>query len=182
VVVKSRMKQARALMLQAAISAAMLIAPGVAPAQVASTGPAVLFPSLKSFSSTADRMISYRQEQHSWQTPDGAFHLMINRGDQPGDDALQLYTSVDGGANWLTGPSLPGSNQYSTQDGMLRGKTLALVYSSDNQTVEFNSFLWDPASATWTGEDSQTVYSAAGHQAINPCIGRDDNGNLWVPL
>jgi len=175
------MKQARAFVLEAAISAAMLIAPGVALAQVG-TGPAVLFPSLTSFSSTADRMISYRQEQHNWQTPDGAFHLMINRGDQPGDDALQLYTSVDGGTNWVAGPSLEGSNQYSTQDGILRGKTLALVYSSDTQSVEYRSFLWDPVSATWSASDSQTVFASAGQQAINPCIGRDDNGNLWVPL
>lgn len=182
VVVKKKMKQARAFAFEAAISIAILIAPGVAPAQLASTGPTVLFPSLTSFSSTTDRMISYREEQHSWQTPDGAFHLMINLGNQPGDNALQLYTSVDGGASWLTGPSLPGSNQYSTQDGMLRGKTLALVYSSDNQAVEYNSFVWDPVSATWTAGDSQTVYSVAGEQAINPCIGRDDNGNLWVPL
>ena len=181
-IAKKTLKQSRAFMLGAAIATALLIAPGVAPAQSTGTGPAVLFPSLTSFSSTADRMISYRQEQHSWQTPDGAFHLMINRGDQPGDDALQLYSSVDGGASWLTGPSLAGSNQYSTQDGMLRGKTLALVYSSDNQAVEYNSYVWDPASATWTGGDVQTVYSAAGQQAINPCIGRDDNGNLWVPL
>src|SRR6185312_7545438 len=107
---------------------------------------------------------------------------MINRGDQLGDNALQLYTTMDGGVNWLTGPSLATSNQYSTQDGMLRGKTLALVYSTDKQAVAYSSYVWDPASATWHASDAQTVYSVAGQQAINPCIARDDTGNLWVPL
>jgi hypothetical protein len=132
--------------------------------------------------STAVRMISYRHEKHSWQTSDGAFHLMINRGDQPGDDAFQLYTTVDDGANWIAGPSLVASNEYSTEDGMLRGKTLAVVYSTDTRAVVFTSFAWDPTSATWTGSDSQTVFASAGQQAINPCIARDDNGSLWVPL
>ena len=177
----AKMGRTRAFALEALLSA-MLIALGVAPALPASAGTTVLTPNVTPFSSTADRMISYREEEHSWQTSDGAFHLMINRGDQPGDDALQLYTTVDGGANWLAGPSLAGSNEYSTQDGMLRGKTLAVVYSSDNQAVEFQSFVWDPSSATWSGSDPQTVFAAAGQQAINPCIARDDSGNLWVPL
>ena len=162
---------------------AMLIALGVGiPAQAASAGPVVLTPVVTPFTSTADRMISYREEEHSWQTPDGVFHLMINRGDQPGDNALQLYSTLDGGANWIAGPSLGASNQYSTQDGMLRGKTLALVYSSDTQAVEYRAFLWNPDTATWNATDAQTVYSVAGQQAINPCIARDDVGNLWVPL
>ena len=161
---------------------ALLVALGVAPAQSALAGPTVLTPVVTPFTSTADRMISYREEEHSWQTPDTAFHLMINRGDQPGDNALQLYSTLDGGANWIAGPSLPASNQYSTQDGMLRGKTLAVVYSTDTQAVEYRAFLWDPVSATWTQTDSQTVFASAGQQGINPCIARDDVGNLWVPL
>jgi len=177
----AKMGQARAFALEAALSA-VLIALGVIPARPASAGAAVLTPIDTPFSSTADRMISYREEEHSWQTPDGAFHLMINRGDQPGDDALQLYTTVDGGANWITGPSLEASNEYSTQDGMLSGQTLYVVYSSDTQSVEYRAFVWDPASATWTQNDSQTVFAAAGQQAVNPCIASDDIGNLWVPL
>ncbi|HJU08843.1 MAG TPA: hypothetical protein VJ727_10235 [Rhodanobacteraceae bacterium] len=177
----AEMGRARAFALKAALSAT-LIALGVVPAGPALAGAAVLTPTDTPFSSTADRMISYREEEHSWQTPDGAFHLMINRGDQPSDDALQLYTTLDGGANWITGPSLEASNEYSTQDGMLRGKTLALVYSTDTQAVAYKSYVWDPVSATWNAGDAQTVYSVAGQQAINPCIARDDAGNLWVPL
>ncbi|SRR5579885_802230 len=177
----AEMGRARAFALEAALSA-MLIALGVVPARPALAGAVVLTPTDTPFSSTADRMISYREEEHSWQTPDGAFHLMINQGDQPGDNALQLYTTLDGGANWITGPSLDASNEYSTQDGMLRGKTLALVYSTDTQAVAYKSYVWDPVSTTWNASDTQTVYSVAGQQAINPCIARDDTGNLWVPL
>lgn len=176
----AKLGQARAFALEAALSA-MLIVLGIATARPAA-GATILTPNATPFSSTADRMISYRQEEHSWQTPDGAFHLMINRGDQPGDDALQLYTTVDGGANWVAGPSLGATNQYSTQDGMLRGNTLAVVYSTDTRAVEFRPFSWDPVSATWSGSDPQTIFAADGQQAINPGIARDDNGNLWVPL
>jgi hypothetical protein len=176
----AKMGPVRAFALEAALCA-MLVAMGIAATRPTS-GATVLTPNLTPFSSTTDRIISYREEKHSWQTSDGAFHLMINRGDQPGDDAFQLYTTMDGGANWLTGPSLGASNQYSTADGMLRGKTLAVVYSSDTQAVDFSSFVWDPASDTWSTGDSQTVFSSAGQQAINPCIARDDNGNLWVAL
>ena len=179
-VVFAKMGPARAFALEAALCA-ILVALGIASAPPAS-GATVLTPNVTPFSSTADRMISYREEKHSWQTSDGAFHLMVNRGDQPGDDAFQLYTTVDGGANWLTGPSLPASNEYSTEDGMLRGNTLAVVYSSDTQAVDFSTFLWSPPSGTWSSTGSQTVFSSAGQQAINPCIARDDNGNLWVAL
>src|SRR5690348_7943712 len=59
---------------------------------------------------TADRMISYREQNHSWQTSDGAFHLLINTGNQPGRDALRLYTTRDQGATWTPGPTIASTN------------------------------------------------------------------------
>ena len=132
------------------------------------------------FASTSDHVISYRQQNHSWQASDGAFHLLINTGNQPTMDALRLYTTRDRGATWTAGPTLASSNMLSTEDGLLVGDSLALVYNTVVNRIRFASFAWHPASGTWSAGNSQTVFASEVQSAANPCIARDSLGNLWV--
>jgi hypothetical protein len=129
---------------------------------------------------TADRMISYREQNHSWQTSDGAFHLLINVGNQPSRDALRLYTTRDQGATWTLGPTLPSTNGLSTEDGVLLGNSLAVVYVTSANNIKFASFVWDPDSGTWSGNSAQTVFASNSQTALNPCLGRDSVGNIWA--
>ncbi|MGH8212858.1 MAG: hypothetical protein ACREPP_06495 [Rhodanobacteraceae bacterium] len=129
---------------------------------------------------TADRMISYREQNHSWQTSDGAFHLLINTGNQPSRDALRLYTTRDLGATWTAGPTLPSTNGMSTEDGVLIGNSLAIAYVTTANNIKFASFVWNSASGTWSGNSAQTVFASNAQTALNPCLGRDSVGNVWV--
>jgi hypothetical protein len=47
--------------------------------------------------SSADRMISYRCQDHMWHTADGATHVMLNTGVVGGGPSLQLFSTFDGG-------------------------------------------------------------------------------------
>ena len=57
--------------------------------------------------SSSERMISYRHQEHMWQTADGALHLVINRGTLTPAPGLALYCSFDGGSTWLLMQALP---------------------------------------------------------------------------
>ena len=71
--------------------------------------------------STADRMISYRCQNHMWQTADGATHAIINRGPGLAGQSLALFSTFDGGATWInSGVSLPRSNGSSTSSSSLK--------------------------------------------------------------
>lgn len=153
-----------------------LVALYMPPAQAATTLSATVTP----LTSTADRMISYREESHSWQSPDGAFHLLINAGNQTTGDALRLYTTADQGATWNLGPTLASTDKFSTSDGFLRGYTLAVVYSTTDNTIEFASFVWDPVAGAWSASNTQTVFASDTQTAVNPCLSRDSLGNVWV--
>jgi hypothetical protein len=97
--------------------------------------------------STADREISFRNEQHSWQTPDGLTHFLINIGSgaQQGLQIWSLYIDSSKVDHWVAGPFIPDSGQTSTGDGRLlvnnSAVSLAVVYStyvtgSNNQPLD----------------------------------------------
>lgn len=48
---------------------------------------------LTDLSSTSERVISYRLQEHMWQTPDGASHAMINRGRGAALPTQSLYVT-----------------------------------------------------------------------------------------
>jgi hypothetical protein len=131
--------------------------------------------------SSATRMISYRDQNHSWQTNDGATHIVINLG-APG---LALYSSFDNGTTWTQMFTLPDTNGYSTDDGALTntatGATLQLLYGTKESvgSIMYAMATYDSANQSWALNSTQTAYSAAGVVATNPAFASDTAGNLW---
>jgi hypothetical protein len=126
-------------------------------------------------------MISYRHQEHSWQTSDGAIHLMINRGNQSTGDALALYSSFDGGVSYKLMFTLAATDLNSTSDGNLSGNYLLLTYMSSTNlgSIMFAVAWYDTASQSWTLNRNETVYTQTGITALNPTIGVDSYGNYW---
>ena len=130
---------------------------------------------------TAERMISYRCQSHSWQTADGATHVMINRGIAPGSDSLMLYSTFDAGLTWVSsGITLPGSNGSSTSDGYLEGNRLHMTYDVGTGTIRYVELSYEPDSRTWALGGRSTVYNAIGSMAMTPALAADAIGRQWL--
>lgn len=164
------------------LSGILLLALG---AQAAVAAAVPIYPTTANITSTADRMISYRNQQHSWQTSDGAVHIMVNLGSQPTGDSLALYSSFDGGVTWNQMFTLAGTDEFSTSDGTLAtiGTTanLLLVYGTAQATgtILYASASYNPAAQTWTLGTPQTVFADSTMAGSNPAFGSDAAGNFW---
>jgi hypothetical protein len=135
--------------------------------------------------SSVKRMISYRDQNHSWQSSDGAIHIVINLGTTPAGNGLALYSSFDNGVTWTQMFTLPNTDGASTDDGVLTntptGATLQLVYATSPNvgSIIYATALYDSSSQTWTVASSQTAYATKGIVASNPAFAADTAGNLW---
>lgn len=135
--------------------------------------------------STTKRMISYRNQSHSWQTRDGAIHLMVNTGTVTGGSGMMLYSSFDQGSTWTPMFSLPQTDASSTSDGMLgtaaaNSNVLQLVYSTTNTGgIMYLTATYSAASKSWTPSTPQSVFSARAQLAAIPALSVDAQGNLW---
>jgi hypothetical protein len=126
-------------------------------------------------------MISYRMQNHMWQTADGATHAIINRGAGRQGESLAMYSSFDGGATWVdSGVRLPGSNGSSTSDGYLDGDTLFMTYDVGTGVIRAASLQYDPATKTWALGGTETVFEATIAAALTPAIAADAQGRRWL--
>lgn len=131
--------------------------------------------------SGVDRMISYRFQEHMWQTADGATHLMVNRGPLSSRGALTLFTSFDNGATWSAKAVIPQTDYTSTADGLMDGNDLRLVYSDAAGTIMSALLRYDPVTVKWSQVKikSPVVFSDPAVLALSPGIGVDARGTLW---
>lgn len=129
----------------------------------------------------ADRMISYRFQEHMWQTDDGATHLMVNRGSSSAKGALTLYSSTTNGASWTAKIVLPNTDGTSTADGVLSGNDLRMVYSDNTGSILSVVLRYDPTAGTWKQQKIQSpaVFSDATKLALNPGLAIDAQGTMW---
>jgi len=81
--------------------------------------------------------ISHRFQKHSWITPDGRFHVMINTG--PTEGALQLSSSSDGFA-WDLQSAIPDTDRSSHPDGTLSGNRLYVAYPTRTKQVALSVY------------------------------------------
>jgi hypothetical protein len=132
--------------------------------------------------SDAERMISYRHQEHSWQTADGVTHLMVNRGTLSPGASLTLYSSSDSGQSWTQSFALENTNSYATSDGVLVGDDLWLVYSSSDATILFSVLHYDAATQTWSLRQTEPVFVSDTHNALNPGLAVDSLGAAWCAL
>jgi len=130
-------------------------------------------------SGNSELMISYRHQERMWQTPDGALHLVINRGTIQPNPGLVLNSSFDGGVNWVPQVRFINANRNSTVDGVLLGSLLALVYGTADGGVFFAQLSYDSALRTWQVNRSEAAYSSSQLDADNPTIAIDDLGTAW---
>lgn len=147
---------------------------------LAAKAPTVL-PSLDtSISGTADRLISYRHQNHMWQTADGATHVLVNTGTQPDRRSLQLYSSPDNGVTWTANLGLGGSGFDATSDGILIGNDLYVTYSTISDGVGFAVLHYDADTRTWTRTLVETAYLSTNVIAQTPALARDTAGRTWI--
>lgn len=138
--------------------------------------------STTNLTSTSQRMISYRAQEHSWQTADGHVHLMRNVGRTPSGESLVLATSFDGGRSWTDRLALAGTDEESTSDGQLSGNTLAVTYATAGPAAQVRRAIlaYDNTSKAWRLTRTETVFARAGVHAMNPAVAADGQGNLWA--
>jgi hypothetical protein len=139
-----------------------------------------------SMTSTTKRMVSYRNQRHSWQTADGAIHLMVNVGTLPSKESLTLYSSFDGGVTWTAQFALADTDGFSTSDGALTNTgaghaVLQLAYGTTTGSgeIRFVSAAYDGATQAWTVGTPEVAYAERGQLASMPAFAADSDGNLW---
>jgi hypothetical protein len=156
---------------------AALALPSIATAVIKSDGIRAVTTNL---TSNADRIVSYRHQEHMWQTSDGGLHLVINRGTQPGDPpGLCLYSSFDGGVGWVLAQSFPGTDDKSTSDGQLHGDDLLFAYATAGGDVIYSPLHYDSVLRTWSVVAIETAFSSTVFTALNPAIAVDALGTVW---
>lgn len=126
-----------------------------------------------------ERMISYRHQEHLWQTPDGALHLVVNRGTLGPWFGLSLFSSFDGGVNWAFQRTFAGTDHLSSLDGFLQGNDLSIAYQTLDRNIVYAQMRYDPLSRAWTELLSEVAYASATLGAINPAIAVDEVGTVW---
>lgn len=129
---------------------------------------------------SAERMISYRHQDHMWQTSDGATHAIVNVGNQPSGASLRMYSSPDSGSTWEPGLALAQSSQTSTADGFIADDRLFVSYQSSSGTVEFVRLDYDATTRTWAQTAAEQVFASADVVAFNPSVARDAQGRFWL--
>jgi hypothetical protein len=127
-----------------------------------------------------DRMISYRHQNHMWQTADGGTHVLMNVGTQADGRTLRIFTSMDNGVTWVAGIDLPNTGETSTSDGFLAGNNLYVTYATASSAIAFSFLQYDPPTRTWRLVSTETVYQSSTVLAVNPTLTRDGQNAYWV--
>lgn len=131
--------------------------------------------------STADRMISYRCQNHMWLSADGAIHVMINRGPGLNGQSLALFSSFDNGVTWVnSGVTLPGSNGSTTSDGYYADGKLYMTYDVGTGSIKYAELAYDAAQKKWSLATSTTVYTSNVSAALTPAMAVDSMGRQWL--
>lgn len=159
--------------------ASLLVAALAWIAAAQATAATTSFGSTTNLQSDADRMISYRHQDHMWQTADGAVHLMINGGGLSVGGSLTLQTSLDNGLSWTQALVLPTTDANSTSDGALVGDDLWLTYNSSSGAILFSVLHYDSVTKAWTADPAETVFGVAGLDSLNPAVAVDASGAAW---
>ena len=146
----------------------------------AAAAPAVLPATPTTIEGTAERLISYRHQDHMWQTPDGATHALVNTGTQPDGAALRLYTSVDNGLTWVPGLALANSTEATTSDGFIDGNRLFATYQTGAGTIVFVRLEYDPVLQTWQPTLREAAFQSSTVAGVNPAVARDQQGRFWL--
>lgn len=142
--------------------------------------PGLIGPTPTAIEGTSERLVSYRNQEHMWQTSDGATHVVVNTGTQPDERSLRLYTSIDNGVTWVPGLTFVDSNANSTADVLPLGATAELAYSTRLATITVASLAYDLDTKTWSLVSDEAAFASAATAGINPALVRDAVGRTWL--
>lgn len=138
----------------------------------------IIFGTPTEIKSTAEGMISYRNQDHAWITEDGSVHALVK--DQLNNKSLSLYSKMGNSSDWVGTFSIPSTGYQSTCDGILEGNELFLSYSSSEDLVYFAQLKFDDLSKTWKSIKSSPVSNTSRAIASRPSISLGDDNHLWV--
>ena len=161
-----------------ALLGAALAAGALGPAAAQTTVPRIQA-GFTNLTSDSDRIISYRHQEHLWQTADGAFHLVLNRGTLTPGPGLCLYSSHDGGTSWSHQRTFFGTDTDSVSDGQLAGDLLSVLFQTATGHLVFQQLRYDAATRGWTLERDEMALVSDVTAGINPGLAADAQGNLW---
>lgn len=130
-------------------------------------------------SSDSDRIVSYRHQEHLWQTADGALHVLINRGTLTPGPGLALFSSRDGGLSWQLQQAFPDTDGDAVSDGQLAGDTLAFVLQTTDGNLVFRRLAWDATARTWSTLQEETAWASSQFAAVNASVAVDAQGTFW---
>ena len=136
--------------------------------------------STTNLTSNNERMVSYRHQQHMWQTPDAALHLVLNRGTLTPGPGLSLFSSFDGGTTWLLQMAFAETDDKSTADVHSVGNDAKVAYHTADSRIIYAQLTYEPAVRMWTVGSSELAYASTQIGALNPALSVDDQGTVWV--
>ncbi len=137
-------------------------------------------PSVTAIESTATRMISYRHQEHMWQTDDGTTHFVVNQGEFGAQNAsLTLFSSFGDGETWNAMHSFFNTNEQSTSDGILVDDELSLVYSTNTGKIKSIRLQYNNTSQAWDTVQIDIVFDSTSLSGLNPTIANDTHGRSW---
>lgn len=105
-----------------------------------------------------------RMQDKIVETPDGAFHVVLNAGRFSG---LTLFTSVDNGGTWDRSFQFENSDLFSTAhlDLLEDGRTLTVSYQGANREVFYQTLSYDAHLANWSALTAPVTVFEAGQSA-----------------
>ncbi len=135
---------------------------------------------VSNITSTIERIISYRNQEHMWSTSDGVSHILINRGEKFRNKHLHLLQNVGTPKDWQPVLSFPGSDNASTSDGFLVNDILHVVYSTASGGIRYSRSSYQNNKGVWNNEALTAVTTEnPAFAASIPTVAIDDRGILW---
>lgn len=132
---------------------------------------------LTGIESDSKEIISYKHQEHFWETEDGALHVTVQR-----EGSMSLYSSFDEGNTWSEMLSTQAYERPDSSDGFFYNNAIYNTFATENGNVGVAKITYDPNRQRWTDLGrSNPVPLGSGVTASRPTIVGDQLGKwLWI--
>lgn len=132
---------------------------------------------LTGIESDSKEIISYKHQEHFWETADGGLHLTVQR-----TGSMSLYSSFDDGETWTEMLSTQAYERPASADGFFYNNAIYNAFATENGNVGVAKIVYDPRRQRWTDLGrSNPVPLGSGVTASRPTIVGDQMGRwLWI--
>lgn len=125
----------------------------------------------------AEGMVSHRFQKHSWITPDGRYHALINTG--ASRSALRLFSSADG-VTWVLQAELADTDRSSHPDGTLVGDRLYVAYPTRAKKLVLAVYEYRANATTWGLVKRVALPAERRSDYERPSVALDAAGRVWL--